>query len=224
MLNSLLKSRSLKRLVDIILSVVLISIFIPVILIFAVIIFLQSFENPFYIQYRALTLEKKRFKVVKIKTLFSGFHNNYKSVFIKEDLRKYIIPFGKFLRHTGLDELPQLLNVIKGDMSLIGPRPLTISDLNIIKENDFDLYNLRNKITLKPGLTGYWQIYGKRLEGAHNLIENDLFYFENYGFALDIKILFGTIPMVLFAKHSDAIDFKKDKRELVKNEEFSLSE
>ncbi|HPN36772.1 MAG TPA: sugar transferase [Melioribacteraceae bacterium] len=224
MLNSILKSRSLKRFIDIFLSILLIGLFLPVIICFAIIIFLQSFENPFYTQYRALTLERKRFKVVKIKTLFSGFHNNNKNVFIKEDLRKYIIPFGKFLRHTGLDELPQLFNVIKGDMSLVGPRPLTIGDLNIIKENNPQLYNLRNTITLKPGLTGYWQIYGKRLEGAKNLIEDDLYYEHNYGVNLDLKIIFATIPLVLFAKHSDAIDFKKDKRETNSCKELSLNE
>lgn len=224
MLNSLLKSRSLKRLLDIVFSIILIIFFLPIIIISAVIIFFQSYENPFYTQYRALTLEQKRFKVIKIKTLFSGSHSKNGNVFIKEDLKKYIIPFGRFLRHTGLDELPQLLNVIKGDMSLIGPRPLTIGDLNIIKETNPQLYNLRNKITLKPGLTGYWQIYGKRLEGAVNLIENDLYYSQKYGLGLDLKILFSTIPMVLFAKHSDAIDFKKTTRKIEKLEKFSLSE
>jgi len=224
MLNFTNKYFILKRLIDFILSIILLAIFTPVVILFAIIIFLQSLENPFYVQYRALTLEKKRFKVIKIKTLYSGFKHTNNKVLIKEDLKKYLIPFGVFLRHTGLDELPQLINVIKGDMSLIGPRPLTIEDLSIIKEENIELYNLRNKITLKPGLTGYWQIYGKRLEGVHNLIENDLFYSANYSLILDLKIMFGTIPLVIFAKHSDAIDFRKVNSKSSIKTELSLND
>ncbi len=213
-----------KRLIDIIFSAILLVIFAPVILLFALIIFIQSKEFPFYSQYRALTLEKKQFKVIKLKTLYSNSISTVKNPLIKMDLKKHLIPFGSFLRHTGLDELPQLINVLKGDMSLIGPRPLTIDDLLLIKKYDIDAYNKRNEINFRPGLTGYWQIYGNRLKGINNLIENDLYYANNQSLILDLKILFATIPMVLFAKHSDAIDFNVDKREVIITEEIYLQD
>lgn len=213
-----------KRLFDIVISVILIVILAPIILLFAIIIFIQSREFPFYFQDRALTLEKKRFKVIKLKTLYSNQKTKVKNPFIKLQLKKHLIPFGIFLRHTGFDELPQLINVIKGDMSLIGPRPLTIDDLLLIKNYDIEAYNKRNQIKLKPGLTGYWQVYGDRLQGINNLIEKDLYYATNQSLLLDLKILFATIPMVLFAKHSDAIDFNVDRREVITTKEIIINQ
>ncbi len=183
--------------------------FAPFVTLFAIVIYVQSGEFPFYLQKRSLTLEKRHFNVIKLKTLYSK--NKAKvvnTVFIKSELHKYLIPFGKFLRRTGLDELPQLINVIKGEMSLIGPRPLMESDLVAIKNNAPELYSLRNNLNCKPGITGYWQVFGNRLNGVADLIGCDLLYAQNKSFLFDLKVLLKTIPLVLFAAHADAISFR----------------
>ncbi len=188
--------------------------FSPMVMIFAIIIYLQSGEFPFYLQKRSLTLEKRHFNVIKLKTLYSK--NRAKivnTVFIKNELHKYLIPFGKFLRRTGLDELPQLINVIKGEMSLIGPRPLMESDLITIRNNAPELYRLRNILHCTPGITGYWQVFGNRINGIDDLIGCDLLYEQNKSFLLDLQIFIRTIPLVLFAAHADSISFK-DKFEI----------
>ncbi len=198
-----------KRAFDFIISIILLVVFLPVILFFAILIYLQSKEFPFYLQDRCLTLEKPRFRIIKLKTLYSNnINSTNRKVFIQDDLSRYLIPIGGFLRRTGLDEVPQLLNVLIGEMSLLGPRPFTIRDLTIIKEQKPELYNLRNTINNKPGISGYWQIFGSREEGVENLIKNDLFYSKNASFVLDVKLFFQTIPLVVFALHTDSVMFK----------------
>jgi len=213
--------KSIKRIFDVLFSCVLIVLFTPLTIISALIIFFQSYENPFYVQKRSVFLGEKSFKVIKIKTLFSGQATKSSGVLLKQELCKRIIPFGRFLRHTGIDELPQLINVLFGQMSLVGPRPLTFEDLQLIKETEPTLYNKRTEIKLKPGITGYWQVNGDRLKGIKNLIEHDIYYETNFSVLLDVKIILKTIPMVLLAKHSDAIDFGRQK--LVKGKEISVN-
>ena len=113
--------------------------------------------------------------------------------------------FTKWLRRTGLDELPQIYNVLVGHMSIVGPRPLMLQDLQILEKESPQNYLLRESIKSKPGLTGMWQIFGDRSKGVENLIGLDLFYEAEKSFRLDLKIFFFTIPIVLFAKNSDAI-------------------
>ncbi len=214
----------LKRLFDIIPGLILLLLTSPFIIFSAVLIFIETKRNPFYIQLRGLTLEDRLFKVYKLRTLYDTSHpeKDKQLVLEKHELEDSVTRYGRFLRKTGLDELPQLLNIIKGEMSFVGPRPLSITDLKIIKEEYPEIYNIRkslceekekngksNRHTHLPGLTGYWQVFGDRSKGVENLIELECFYRENASFILDTKIFLKTIPIVLFAMHSDAILYDK---------------
>ena len=111
---------------------------------------------------------------------------------IKKDPR--ITRIGRFLRRYSLDETPQLLNVIKGDMSLVGPRPLPIDQI----EKD-DLRQLK-RLEVRPGITGLWQIRGRSDISFAKLVKWDIWYINNWSFLLDLTILFQTIPVVLKGK------------------------
>lgn len=107
-----------------------------------------------------------------------------------------IIPIGKFLRKTSIDELPQLLNILKGDMSLVGPRPLVVYETAAFPDLES-----RRRLIVKPGLTCYWQIEGRsNTTDFKDLIEKDLKYIDNWNFWLDIWLLLRTIPVVLLGK------------------------
>lgn len=107
-----------------------------------------------------------------------------------------IIPFGKFIRRTSIDELPQLFNILMGDMSLVGPRPLPVYETDALPE----LHD-RRRLSVKPGLTCYWQIEGRSNNKDFNdLIAKDLKYIDNWSFWLDIWLLLRTIPAVLFSR------------------------
>ena len=111
---------------------------------------------------------------------------------IKNDPR--ITPLGRWLRKYSLDELPQLFNVLKGDMSLVGPRPLPIEQIE--KE---DLRQLK-RLVVRPGITGLWQIRGRSDISFNRLVKWDIWYINNWSFWLDLNILFQTFPVVLKGK------------------------
>ncbi len=111
---------------------------------------------------------------------------------IKDDPR--ITRFGKFLRRYSLDELPQLVNVLKGDMSLVGPRPPTPDEVT-----KYDYWQMR-RLSITPGMTGLWQIRGRSDASFYKLVKWDLWYINNWSLWLDIKILFWTIPAILRGK------------------------
>ncbi|PKL81372.1 MAG: glucosyl transferase, partial [Ignavibacteriae bacterium HGW-Ignavibacteriae-3] len=174
----------LKRIVDLILSLVLIILTFPVQIVIALAILIIIKENPIFSQTRALTLAKYPFTMFKFRTIKT---TQFEKQSHNESEKRFLIPnrgikFGRFtewIRRSGLDELPQLYNVLLGHMSLIGPRPLMVYDLNILK-SQFPVQNdLRGKISSKPGITGIWQIYGNRALGAENLIALDLLYEES---------------------------------------------
>jgi len=143
----------------------------------------------------------------------------------RQDLKKYVNPFCTWLRKSGLDELVQLINVLKGEMSLVGPRPLTITDLQIMKNFEPEIHRRREEIKSQPGITGYWQIFGDRNKGLQNLILLDEYYDMNKSFALDLKLFFSTIVLVMTAKHSDSIvDSQIDSRIEVHEKAAELEE
>lgn len=179
----------------------------PAFTIISSIIFLQSGQSPLFIQERGLSLKKRRFKIYKFRTLtnHSSLIKNSTSNLSMLDYHGYVSRFGKFLRKTGLDEAPQLINILKGDMNFVGPRPLDLEDLNNLKNEFPVLYCEREKTNLKPGLTGYWQIYKDDERSFENLIELDKYYFENKSFLLDLNLILKSFFISFTGKHKDAI-------------------
>jgi len=184
----------IKRLFDIILSSVLILFFFPLmILIFFLVWIFIGF--PIFFQKRP-GLNDKIFILYKFKSLYDADKN------FSEEKRQN--KFGDFLRKTGLDELPQLFNVLKNDMSFIGPRPLLIEYLK--KYTPYE----KKRHLVKPGITGLAQISPEPsgIKSWNKSIKLDIFYVNNISFFLDLEILFKTVVLVLFKKKQYK-DFKK---------------
>lgn len=190
----------LKRAMDVLLSLVLIIILLPLYLVTALLIKLTSPGPVFFIQQR-LGLHKRRFGVYKFRSMVPEAEKKQTEMEhlnevqgaafkIKNDPR--ITPIGSILRKTSIDELPQLLNVLKGDMSLVGPRPLPVRDYE-----GFDRDWHRRRFSVRPGITCLWQISGRNGISFDKWMELDMHYIDNWSIWLDLKILLGTIPSVL---------------------------
>lgn len=205
-----LNYRTIKRILDILFAVILITITFPFQIVIGIVLLISLKENPFFLQTRGITQNKFRFTIFKFRTISSKEvkteqHHNAKDIFLLPNLAVNLNGFEKWLRKTGLDELPQIYNVLIGQMSFIGPRPLMIQDLEILKNEFPNYYKLREKISAKPGISGVWQIIGDRTQGVENLIGLDIFYDENISFNLDMNIFLVTISLIILAKNSDAI-------------------
>lgn len=196
-----------KRLFDISLALLLFPIILPMLILFAIILLTIDKQNPFFAQERGITLTKYRFRIIKLRTIRekNKISEVKKNIFFKSHYEKNISRFGCWLRRTGLDEIPQIYNVLKGDMSFVGPRPFMVSDLELLKKNDLEYYKLRANFNSKPGITGLWQIFCNRDEGAKNLIALEKIYDDMKSLKYDLKILVYTLPIVLSANSSDAI-------------------
>ena len=191
-------------------SLLLLPLLLPTIIVFGIILTITNKQSPFFIQKRGITLDKYLFKIIKLRTIKDAnlnekFNNIHKDIFLKPFYKERTSKFGRWLRKTGLDEIPQIFNVLKGDMSFVGPRPLMISDLKLLKKNDYEFYKFRESLNSKPGITGLWQIFCNRNEGAKNLIALEKIYDEMKSFKYDLKILAYTIPIMLSANNTDAI-------------------
>lgn len=183
-----------KRLFDIFLSLTLIIIFAPImIVIFFLVWFLIGY--PIFIQKRP-GLNNKIFTLYKFKTLYD--------ISIKVPENKRQSKFGNFLRRTGLDELPQLFNILENKMSFVGPRPLLVEYLN-----KYSAYEKKRHL-VKPGITGLAQINPEPsgTKSWKKSIKFDIFYVSNINFFLDMKIIFRTVVLVLLRKKQFE-DFKK---------------
>ncbi|WP_299176869.1 sugar transferase [uncultured Chryseobacterium sp.] len=180
----------LKRIIDLFVSILLLPIALPVILFGALLVFINSPGNVFFSQER-VGKNSKIFKIYKLRTM----KNNHDGDFTKNNDDR-LLAVGKFLRMTKIDELPQLFNVLNGNMSLIGPRPeqQKYVEESVCENSYFDLRHL-----VKPGITGWAQVNLPKATPKDNLkkLEYDLYYIKNYSPALDIKILFKTIQVVL---------------------------
>jgi lipopolysaccharide/colanic/teichoic acid biosynthesis glycosyltransferase len=172
----------------------------PLFVVVAVIIKLTS-EGPIFFTQERLGLNKRRFRICKFRTMVAGAEKKQAElehlnevagpVFkIKRDPRVTLV--GRFLRKTSIDELPQLFNVLKGEMSLVGPRPLPVRDYE-----GFDQDWHRRRFSVRPGLTCLWQISGRSSISFDKWMELDMQYIDEWSLWLDLKILVGTIPAVL---------------------------
>ncbi len=205
-LNSSL-NKFLKRVFDIIISLILLVLFSPIFIILMILIKLTSKGPIFYIHER-VGEKGKTIKVIKFRTMYVDAqerlekllseNNKLKEEWLKNRKLKKdprITKIGKFLRQTSLDELPQLFNVLKGDMSLVGPRPVTQEELEeFYKEYKYFYY------MVKPGITGLWQTSGRNDISYLERVKLDIWYILNWSFWLDLIILIRTIKTVLSKK------------------------
>lgn len=190
---------TIKRTLDIVFSILLLVLFSPVLLAAAVSIYCTS-DGPLFFQQERVGLNKRRFRMYKFRTMvlhaeqmmarLERLNEVSGPVFkIKNDPR--ITPVGKFLRRASIDELPQLLNVLKGDMSLVGPRPLPVRDYEGFNE-DWQ----RRRFSVRPGITCLWQVAGRSSIPFEQWMRLDLQYVDEWSLWLDLKILARTIPAV----------------------------
>ncbi|MCL2097285.1 MAG: sugar transferase [Bacteroidales bacterium] len=182
-----------KRIIDFTLSLTGVIIISPIFVIITVILFFTNNGKPFFFQSRP-TCNERIFRVMKFKTMNDKRDRN--GTLLPD--AKRMTKIGKFIRSTSLDEIPQLLNVIKGDMSLIGPRPLLMEYL--------PLYNAEQKRRheVRPGVTGWAQVNGRNTISWKKKFEHDVWYVDNLSFGLDLKILFLTIKKVLIREGVNA--------------------
>ncbi len=196
--------KTIKRFLDIVFSFLLIIFLIPLFLIIGVIIKINSKGPVLYTQKR-IGKNNITFSCYKFRTMHPEANYLLKEILIKNpnfknefaETRKIIndpriTKIGKFLRFSSLDELPQIVNVLKGDMSLIGPRPIVKSEIKKYG-NDF-----KKVFSIKPGISGLWQVSGRNKLSYNKRVELDIFYSENISFRLDIKIFIKTILVILF--------------------------
>lgn len=198
-----------KRFFDIIFSLILIIIFSPIFAIAALAIYLESGKPIFFTQKRASAVGSNVFDFIKFRSMIQNAEHLKESLLdknetdgllfkIKNDPR--VTRVGRILRKFSIDELPQLFNVLRGDMSLVGPRPLPLSDFENLDATPemLELMKIRSKV--KPGITGLWQVSGRSNIGFNEMIWLDLYYVESYSLLFDLELLFATIPAVLFGK------------------------
>lgn len=189
----------LKRCVDIICSSIFLIITSPIMLIVIILIKLDDKGSVFFVQTR-IGKDAKPFKIYKFRTMLTSAPSMPTSLL--EDSDKYITKIGRILRKTSIDEFPQVFNVLKGDMSFVGPRPVIESESELIKKRiDAGVY------VLLPGLTGLAQINGRDKVSIDKKVKYDKEYLDNVSPWLDIKIMFYTI-FKLF-QTEDVLDEKK---------------
>ena len=179
-----------KRLFDFCIALISIICISPLILlIIMLLLFFNNGSGVFFCQKRP-GKNAKIFKVIKFKTM--NDRRDAKGVLLSDSER--LTPIGKLVRQTSLDELPQLINVLKGDMSLIGPRPLLVEYLPLYNETQKHRHNI------KPGITGWAQVNGRNAISWKKKFEYDVYYVENISLSLDAIILFKTVYCVFNKK------------------------
>ncbi len=198
----------MKRLFDIFGSLILIILLSPLFVLIAVMIKFDS-KGPVIFAQERIGKDGKKFKMYKFRTMFidadDSIHKDYVKKLIKEGVKDKsgvykleddprITKVGKFLRKYSLDELPQLENVLMGSMSLVGPRP----PLEYEVENYSEWH--KRRLSVRPGMTGLWQVSGRNSIGFEDMVLLDIYYAENWTIWMDIQILIRTIPVVLFKK------------------------
>lgn len=197
-----------KRLLDFSIATVTLIVLSPVIIILIIVLSISNQGSPFFFQARP-GLNERIFKIIKFKTMNDKTDGSGKLLSDEQRLTRV----GRFVRKTSLDELPQLINVLKGDMSLIGPRPLLISYIKLY--DDFE----KRRHEVRPGITGWAQVNGRNSIDWTTKFKLDIYYVDNISFLLDIKIILMTIQKVLLSKDisiqpvKKLIDEKREKNE-----------
>ncbi len=189
-----------KRFLDIILSILLLIMLSPAYTILILILYLFQ-GSPIIFEQIRIGLHGKKFKIYKFRTMKIDAEE-LKNKFTEEEKKEYeenqklkkdnrVTRIGKFLRRTSLDELPQLWNILKGDMTFTGPRPIVEMELERYQDKKEEF------LSLKPGLIGYWQAYSDKSTTYQERMEMELYYVKNESFGFDVKIFLKSIVTVI---------------------------
>lgn len=187
----------IKRMLDILASLILLLLLSPILVVITLLLIIANNGQPFFYQMRPGKNERL-FKVVKFKSMND---KKDKDGNLLPDMKR-ITAVGNFIRNTSLDELPQLFNVLKGNMSLIGPRPLLVSYLPLYNQEQ------RQRHLLRPGITGWAQVNGRNAISWDEKFAFDIYYVKNCSFGLDLKILWLTFIKVI---KKDGISASEEK-------------
>ena len=179
-------AKCFKRLIDFFLALIALVVLSPVLLVLTILGAVKMKGNPFFTQERP-GKDEKIFRLIKFRTM-TNEKDKDGNLLPDEDR---LIPYGKFLRSTSLDELPELVNILKGDMAIVGPRPLLVRYL--------PRYNAeqRRRHEVRPGLTGYAQAHGRNAVTWEEKFKMDVWYVDHVSFKVDLDIFFATIKAVL---------------------------
>lgn len=214
-----IEQRVLKRIMDIVCSILALLVTSPIMLITALAIKLYD-RGPVFFGQNRCTENGKVFMIYKFRSMIVDAEKDGRPIPATErDPR--ITPIGQIIRTLRIDELPQFINILKGDMSLVGPRPERIEHVEKYTEA---IPEFEYRMKVKGGLTGYAQVYGKYNTTAYDKLKMDLMYIENYSILLDIEILFQTVKILLMREStegfSDASSMAMYKREgILKDDE-----
>lgn len=192
--------KMVKRIMDIVLSLIALVLLSPIFLIIALAIKLES-KGPVFFKHTRIGKNGKIIKIYKFRSMVENAEDLIKK-FTPEQMKEYkenykltndprITKVGKVLRKTSLDELPQLINIIKGELSIIGPRPVVQEELEKYGQN------AQKFLSVTPGLTGYWAANGRSCTSYEQRMEMELFYVDNLSFKMDMKVFFKTIGAVI---------------------------
>jgi undecaprenyl phosphate N,N'-diacetylbacillosamine 1-phosphate transferase len=208
-----------KRLVDIVVSLIVLIPFLPIWGLIAILIKLTSPGQVFFLQDRP-GLNKKIFKVFKFRTMRPGSEKMVKGQEVmKDDAR--VTSVGKFLRRSKLDEIPQVINVLKGEMSLVGPRPERVESLA-----DYD-QEISKRLNMSPGMTGLAQVSGNIYLSLEDRYKLDVYYVENFSIWLDLKIIIRTVGVVLLGEDryisKCLVDINQGTKEVAATKEETIS-
>lgn len=187
--------KCIKRLLDVVISIVALPFFLIITVIVAPIIHFTD-GGPVFYNGERIGKDGKTFKMFKFRSMrvnAPDLRNEDGTTYNGDDDPR-VTPIGRIIRKSSLDETPQILNILIGDMSLIGPRPDLVGALN--KYSDFE----KRKLMVRPGITGYSQAYHRNLIEIHDRYKEDVYYAEQVSFVLDVKIFFKTIQTVLLKK------------------------
>lgn len=197
---------SVKRIIDFVLALSVLVLLLPVFVIVAIFYLFGENKGPLFFAHKRVGKNGRYFNIYKFRTmivnaeeklksdkdLYKKFVENGYKLETDEDPR--ITNFGRFMRKTSIDELPQLINVLIGNMSLVGPRPIVEEELKEYKNRKQEF------LSVKPGVTGYWQVSGRSDVNYPERVDLELYYVQHKSLAFDIKILFKTVYTVILQK------------------------
>ena len=193
----------IKRFLDIILSLIALIILLPFFIVFAIIIKVES-RGPIFFKQKRIGKNKKTFTILKFRTMRADTPKDMPTHMLK-NAESYITKFGGFMRKTSIDELPQIINILKGDMSIIGPRPALWNQEDLIEQRDEF-----NANSIRPGLTGWAQINGRDELPIEQKAALDGEYIKKLSFWFDIKIFFKTIINVF--RHDGIVEGEQEEK------------